>query len=601
MNLYLRLLQYARPYLIYMIGSVICMAILAGTTSAIAYLIKPAIDDVFLKKDLAMLFMIPALVVLAYFIKGAADFGQSYLMGNVGTRVVTDIRDILYRHIQSLSLSFYSKTSTGMLMSRIANDVGILQRSVSDSIKKILESVFTVIGLTGVAFYQNWKLAAICFLVLPWMAIPIVRFGAKNRRFSRKTQERMGAMTTFLDETISGNQTVKSFCMEQYENNRFFNETMRLLDVSLATLRVSAYASPIMEFFGAGVMGAGLIYCGGYLVITDAMTTGEFFSFVAAMAMLFRPIKAMSRENMKVQKGMAAAVRVFEVLDIKPDITDRQGAVALPPFKGCIEFRDVVFQYEERPVLKGLSFCAPAGEVVAFVGHSGAGKTTIANLLLRFYDVNGGAIMIDGIDIRDVTIRSLREQIAFVAQETVLFNDTVSNNISYGSREVSQEQIIEAAKAALAHDFIQAMPEGYNTVIGERGVRLSGGQRQRMAIARALVKNAPILILDEATSALDTHSEQQVQAALENLMKGRTTIMIAHRLSTVRNADQIIVLQEGDIIERGSHRDLLDQQGIYTRLIEIQSGYEKKTRDIEEAFADTAPVVADEEEESSEG
>ena len=598
MNLYLRLLQYARPYLIYMIGSVICMAILAGTTSAIAYLIKPAIDDVFLKKNLAMLFMIPALVVLAYFIKGAADFGQSYLMGNVGTRVVTDIRDILYRHIQSLSLSFYSKTSTGMLMSRIANDVGILQRSVSDSIKKILESVFTVIGLTGVAFYQNWKLAAICFLVLPWMAIPIVRFGAKNRRFSRKTQERMGAMTTFLDETISGNQTVKSFCMEQYENNRFFNETMRLLDVSLATLRVSAYASPIMEFFGAGVMGAGLIYCGGYLVITDAMTTGEFFSFVAAMAMLFRPIKAMSRENMKVQKGMAAAVRVFEVLDIKPDITDRQGAVALPPFKGCIEFRDVVFQYEERPVLKGLSFCAPAGEVVAFVGHSGAGKTTIANLLLRFYDVNGGAIMIDGIDIRDVTIRSLREQIAFVAQETVLFNDTVSNNISYGSREVTQEQIIEAAKAALAHDFIEAMPQGYKTMIGEKGVRLSGGQRQRMAIARALVKNAPILILDEATSALDSHSEQQVQAALENLMKGRTTIMIAHRLSTVRNADQIIVLQEGDISELGSHQDLLDQKGIYNRLIEIQSGYEKKTHDIEEVVPEAVPAA--EEEESAE-
>ncbi|MBN2107652.1 MAG: lipid A export permease/ATP-binding protein MsbA [Deltaproteobacteria bacterium] len=596
MNLYLRLLAYARPYLIYMIGSVICMGILAATTSAIAYLIKPAIDDVFLKKDLAMLYLIPALVVLAYFIKGAADYGQAYLMGNVGTRTVTDIRDILYRHIQSLSLSFYSKTSTGMLMSRIANDVGILQRSVSDSIKKILESIFTVIGLTGVAFYQNWKLAAICFLVLPWMAIPIVRFGTKNRRFSRKTQERMGAMTTFLDETISGNQTVKSFCMEEYETSRFFKETRRLLDVSLATIRVSAYASPIMEFCGAGVMGALLIYTGGYLVIKDHMTPGEFFSFVAAMAMLFRPIKSMSRENMKVQKGMAAATRVFEVLDIKPDITDKEGAMALPPFSRSIEFRDVVFQYEDKPVLKSLTFTAAAGEVVAFVGHSGAGKTTIANLLLRFYDVNAGAILIDGIDIRDVTIRSLREQIAFVAQETVLFNDTVSNNISYGSPTVTQEQIVEAAKAALAHDFIEAMPEGYNTVIGEKGVRLSGGQRQRMAIARALVKNAPILILDEATSALDTHSEQQVQAALENLMKGRTTIMIAHRLSTIRNADQIIVLQEGDIIERGSHRDLLDQKGVYTRLIEIQSGYEKKTHDVEEMFLEHVPGPADEEE-----
>ncbi len=595
MDLYLRLLRYARPYISYMIGSIICMGILAATTSAIAYLIKPAIDDVFLKKDMAMLFMIPGAVVLAYFIKGAADFGQAYLMGNVGTRVVTDLRDILYRHIQSLSLSFYSKTSTGMLMSRIANDVGVLQRSVSDSIKKILESAFTVVGLTGVAFYQNWKLAALCFLVLPWATIPIVRFGTKNRRYSRKTQERMGSMTMFLDETISGNQTVKSFCMEQYETSRFIAETTRLLEVSLASIRVSAYASPIMEFFGAGILGATLIYTGGYLVIKDAMTPGEFFSFVAAMAMLFRPIKSMSRENMKVQKGMAAAVRVFEVLDIKPDITDKPDAIVLPPFTGCIEFRDVVFQYEEQPVLKGINFTARAGEVVAFVGHSGAGKTTIANLLLRFYDINGGGIFIDGHEIRDVTIRSLRDQIAFVAQETVLFNDTVRNNISYGSGSVTDEQVIDAAKAALAHDFIMAMPEGYNTVIGERGVRLSGGQRQRMAIARALVKNAPILILDEATSALDTHSEQQVQAALENLMKGRTTIMIAHRLSTVRNADQIIVLREGDIIERGSHQDLLEQKGIYTHLIDIQSGYEKKTRDIEEVMPDSPAVVVKEE------
>jgi len=587
MDLYLRLLRYARPYVLYMIASVICMGILAGTTSLTTYLIKPAIDDVFLGKDMAMLYVIAGLVVLAYFIKGAADFGQSYLMGNVGTRVVTDIRDILYSHIQTLSLSFYTTTSTGMLMSRIANDVGVLQRSVSDSLKKILENSFMIIGLTGVAFYQNWKLAALCMLVLPWAAIPIIRFGNKNRRFSRKTQERLGSMTMFLDETISGNQTVKSFCMEDYETNRFMAETKRLLDVSLDTIRVSAYASPIMEFFG-GCMGALLIWYGGYLVIKDLMTPGEFFSFIAAVAMLYRPVKAMSRENMKVQKGMAAATRVFEVLDIKPDITDKEDAIALPQFARSIEFRDVVFQYEEKPVLKGLSFTAPAGDVVAFVGHSGAGKTTIANLLLRFYEVNAGAIMIDGNDIRDVTIRSLREQIAFVAQETVLFNDSVRNNISYGSRHVTEEQIIAAAKAALAHDFIMDMSEGYDTVIGEKGVRMSGGQRQRLAIARALVKDAPILILDEATSALDTHSEQQVQAALENLMKGRTTIMIAHRLSTIRNADQIIVLQEGDIIERGSHQDLLDQKGIYNRLIEIQSGYEKKTVDIEKASLEPA-------------
>jgi len=575
MKLYLRLLAHARPYLKYMIAAVVCMAVLSATTSAIAYLVKPAIDDVFLKQDRTMLAVIPLLVALAYLIKGLADYGQSYLMGYVGNRVVTDLRDGLYHHIQRLSLSFFTKTSTGILMSRIANDVGVLQRATSDSIKKILENSFLIIGLTGVAFYQNWKMAAFCFFFLPLSAIPIIKFGNKNRRFSRRTQERMGSISTFLDETISGNQTVKSFCMESYEIKRFLNEPERLLHIGLQTLRVSAYSSPVMELLG-GAIGAGLIYYGGYNVIQGTMTPGQFFSFIAAMAMLYRPIKGLSRENMKVQKGLAAAVRVFAILDIMPDIQDRPGAAPLPPFTGELEFRGVTFQYEDRPVLKNISFTARAGEVVALVGHSGAGKSTIANLLLRFYDVNAGAILIDGADLREVTIQSLRQQLAFVTQETILFNDTVRNNLSYGSHDVSDDTIIAAAQAANAHGFIQEMPEGYDTVIGEKGMRLSGGQRQRLAIARALVKNAPILILDEATSALDAHSEKLVQEALENLMKNRTTILIAHRLATVRNADQIIVLQEGEIIERGSHDDLMRHQGVYNRLIEIQSGYEKK-------------------------
>ncbi len=725
MSIYLRLLTYARPYVVFMVLSVVCMLIQSATTAGIAYLVKPAIDDVFVKnspeisvrdiadwrkvlqltksdgpdlggellrssmkkedlkkirtakgvgylsprmkmsvvsafnavkddldvycthagrvsvekgsdvaqklapvvsekifrqdasgawtikkdlsgpdrdkvlwlniallrqmypgiitkssqKDFSMLYVIPVLFIIAYLVKGMADFGQAYFMGYVGNRAVTDIRFYVYRHMQTLSLAFFTKTSTGVLMSRVANDVGILRRSVSDSVKKVVQSFFLIIGLTAVAFYQNWKMAAICFLLLPLVAFIIVKLGRKSKRYSRRTQERMGMLSTFLDETISGNQTVKAFCMEDYEKGRFVQETGRLLYFNLKNLKVSVLASPVMGFLG-GLMGAVIIYYGGYQVIQGTMTTGEFSSFIAAIAMLYRPIKAFSKENIKIQRGMAAAVRVFELLDIKPDVTEKENAVDLPPLRDEVAFRDVSFQYEDTPVLKNIDFTARAGEVVAIVGHSGAGKTTIANLLLRFYDVNGGGIYIDGVDLRDVTVKSLRDQIAFVSQETILFNDTVRNNIAYGSQSVSEEEIIKAAKAAYAHDFIQDMPAGYDTVVGEKGVRISGGQRQRISIARALVKDAPILILDEATSALDTHSEKEVQRALENLMQGRTTFIIAHRLATVRNADQIMVLSDGEIVERGSHDDLMKHSGVYNRLIEIQSQYKKKTTNL---------------------
>jgi len=558
-----------------MIVSVLCMATLSATTSAIAYLVKPAIDEVFLKRDFTMLKLIPVLLVIAYFLKGASDYGQSYLMGAVGNCVVTDLRARLYEHIQRLSLSFFSKTSTGVLMSRIANDVGVLQRATSDSLKKILENSFLIIGLAGVALYQNWRMALFCLVLLPIAAFPIRRFGKQTRRYSKRSQERLGSISTFLDETISGNQTIKSFCLERFETERFFKETERLLHVNLNSLKVGAYSTPVMELIG-GMIGAAIIYYGGYNVIKGTMTPGEFFSFIAAVAMLYRPVKGLSRENMKVQKGLAAAVRVFELLDLVPDVQEKPDAPALPPFRSAIEFRQVSFGYEDKVVLKNISFTARAGEVVAIVGHSGAGKTTIANLLLRFYDVTDGGIFIDGHDIREVTISSLRQQIGFVSQETVLFHDTIRNNISYGSRHVSEEKIIAAAKAAFAHDFIMALPEGYDTVVGEKGMQLSGGQRQRIAIARAIIKDAPILVLDEATSALDAHSEQQVQQALEELMVGRTTILIAHRLATVRNADSILVIQDGEIIERGTHEDLVACSGVYKRLLEIQSGYDKK-------------------------
>jgi len=572
MQIYLRLLKYLKKHLAPLAGSVLCMIALSAITSLIAYLVKPAIDEVFIKKDFQMLMAVPVLVLVAYIAKGAADFGQSYLMGYVGNHVVTDLREEIYRHIQTLSMSFISNTSTGLLMSRIANDVGVLQRAVSDSVKKVLKNIFLIIGLTGVAFYQNWKLALLCFIVLPVVAIPIVRFGKKSRKYSKRGQERMGVISTLLLETISGNQTVKAFCMEDYAIRRFFKETDRLFRVRMDNLKITAMSSPLMEVLG-GLLGAVVIYYGGQGVINGEMTTGEFFSFIAAAAMLYRPIKGINRENMKIQRGLAAAVRVFKILDTEPEIKDRPGATDLPLLKEAIEFRDVFFQYEEAPVLKRVSFKVDAGKVMAIAGPSGAGKTTIVNLLLRFYDVNSGGIFIDGKDIKDVTTRSLRQQIAFVSQETILFDDTVERNISYGSSEVDHEQVVNAAKAAYAHGFIESMPQGYNTVIGEKGVRLSGGQRQRLAIARAIVRNAPILVLDEATSALDTHSEKEVQKALENLMKGRTTILIAHRLSTVRNADEIIVMAEGSIIERGTHSELVNKSGIYRSFIDIQNNY----------------------------
>ncbi|MCP4713712.1 MAG: ABC transporter ATP-binding protein [Deltaproteobacteria bacterium] len=576
MSLYLRLLVYVRPYVPYMVGSVVCMLILSATSAAIAYLVQPAIDDVFIKKDFSMLAVVPALVVVTYLVKSLADFGQAYLMGYVGNSVITDIREELYRHIQTLSLTFFAGTSTGLLMSRMAGDVDLLQRAGSDSIRKLLRSVFLVIGLTGVVFYQNWQMALFCFCLLPWLFLPLAKFGRKSRKYSRRSQERMAGLSTFLDETITGNQTVKAFCMEEYENRRFCGENGRLLRVNLKDLRLSAFSSPFMQVFG-GIVIAGVIYYGGYSVMNGRMTTGELFSFLAAVAMLYKPVKALGRENMRIQKGMAAAVRVFDVLDTVPDIIDSPGAVHAVPMRKSLTFRNVSFGYDEdTAVLSNVSFEARAGEVVAFVGHSGAGKTTVANLILRFYEVLDGGIFIDGVNIRDVSVRSLRDQIAFVTQETILFNDTVRNNIAYGSPDVSQQEIEQAARAAYAYEFISAMEQGYDTVVGEKGVRLSGGQRQRLAIARALVKNAPILILDEATSALDTHSEKEVQGALDNLMQGRMTILIAHRLATVRNADQIVVLDEGKVVERGSHADLINHGGVYNQLVAIQSGYEKK-------------------------
>ncbi|MFQ5843283.1 MAG: ABC transporter ATP-binding protein, partial [Thermodesulfobacteriota bacterium] len=451
----------------------------------------------------------------------------------------------------------------------LTNDIGLIQGAVSNAITSVLRDSFSIITLTGVVFYRDWKLACIAFIVLPLAAIPIVKFGQKLRKFSMRGQIRMGSITSLLQETISGNRIVKAFTMEDYESRRFSAENDRFFKVVMKRQKIRALSSPVVEVLG-GLGVAGIVLVGGYGVIKGNSTPGTFGSFLAALLLLYKPIKALSRVNDIVQGGLAASSRVFELMDRTPEIRDADGAVPLNGISNGIKFEHVSFKYEDALVLKNMNLEVRVGEVLALVGMSGAGKTTLVNLIPRFYDIDEGQITIDGRDIRTFTIKSLRQHIAIVTQQTILFNDTVRNNIAYGDITRSEEEIVEAAKAANAHGFIEKLPLDYDTVIGERGVKLSGGERQRISIARALLKNAPILILDEATSSLDSESEFQVQIALERLMVNRTVFLIAHRLSTIRNAHRILVIDNGRTVEEGTHDELLALNRTYKRLYDMQ-------------------------------
>ncbi len=569
-------MQFVKPYRMKLILAMICMVSVAICTAGSAWLVQPAMDKIFIDKSTRMLFIIPLLIVGLYLLKGVFFYGQSYLMNYVGQRIVADLREKLYHHLQYLSLSFFTKTPTGILISRLTNDVALIQGAVSSALTSILRDSFTIIALTGVIFYQDWKLACIAAIILPLAGIPIVKFGKKLRKFSIKGQVRMGFITSLLQETISGNRIVKAFTMEDYESRRFAAENDQYFKIIMKRQKIRALSSPVVETLGAVLM-AGIVLIGGYAVIKGTSTPGTFGSFLAALALLYKPFKSLSMVNDVVQGGLAAGSRVFELLDITPDIRDTNGAIPLDGISDGISFEQVSFKYEDEMVLKDIDLEVKVGKVVALVGMSGAGKTTLVNLIPRFYDIDKGRITIDGRDIRTFTLKSLREHIGIVTQQTILFNDTVRNNIAYGDITRSEGEIVEAAKAANAHGFIEKLPLGYDTVIGERGVKLSGGEQQRISIARALLKNPPILILDEATSSLDSESELQVQIALERLMANRTVFLIAHRLSTIKNADHIVVIDNGRIVEEGTHDELLAMNQIYKRLHQMQFRDDGKT------------------------
>src|SRR6056297_89404 len=552
------------------IMAMICMLIVAATTSATAFIVKPVLDDIFLKENVFMLKLMPALIMIIYVLRGAGMYGQDFLMHYVGEKIIKQLRDSLYERINSLPLSFFYAQRTGVLMSRITYDVHVIKNMVSRAITGALRDVFTIIGLIGVIFYRDWKLALIAVFVLPVAFFPVVEFGRRVRRFSTRTQESMADLNAFLHEKFSGAKIVKAFGMESYEKQNFFRKNQKVFRFEVKSIRARALTSPVMEVFG-GIGIALVIWYGGKSVIYGSSTPGTFFSFMTAVMLLYPPVKKLSKLNNTAQQGLAAADRIFDILETESDIQDPKAPELLPRQTHRIEFDEVSFSYDgAETVLENIGLRVEPGEVLALVGSSGGGKTTLVNLIPRFYDVTAGAIRIDGLDIRDITVENLRREIAIVTQEPILFNDTIRANITYGSFEASERQIEEAAEAAYILNFVKTLPKGLDTNIGELGNRLSGGEKQRMCIARALLKDAPILILDEATAALDTESERLVQKALENLMKGRTSLVIAHRLSTVHYAHRIIVMAGGHVVKEGTHSELLARKGEYYNLYKVQ-------------------------------
>ncbi|HTP52999.1 MAG TPA: ABC transporter transmembrane domain-containing protein [Anaeromyxobacteraceae bacterium] len=603
MRTYLRLFRFALPYKWKLIGALACMVILAGATAAYVNLLGPALDFLFTGRmssaahlgkllpgriDLAgflsrvdrrqMLAILPLVIVLMALVKGFAFFGQFFLMQVVSQRLIADLRRALFNRLVTLPPAFYAKRHSGDLVSRFSQDVSMVQNAITEAIATYLRDGLTVIVMLTNCFILDWKLSLMVFGAMPGILVPVMRISKRIRRSTGDSVATLGYIVEIVIEALAGIRVVQAFGMEKWESERFREATRRLLKLERRIAAIRGFSSPLMEVLAALGLGAAIWWVGAR-ILAGQLEAGQFFSFVAAVLLLYTPMKQLGRVGQLAIFGAAAGERVFEILDAKSSVPDN-GTEELPPFREAIQYERVTFSYGDSPVLHEIDLTIRKGEVVALVGSSGGGKTTVSNLLPRFWDPVSGRILIDGKDVRDVTLASLRAQLAIVTQETILFNDTVRANIAYGRPDIPQSEVEHAARMAQAHDFILQLPQGYDTPVGERGVRLSGGQRQRLAIARAFLKNAPILILDEATSALDAESEREVQRALESLMeleggRHRTTLVIAHRLSTIRHADRIVVLSEGRVVESGRHHELVALGGEYARLWRIFEGEER--------------------------
>ncbi len=570
MKNYIRLMKYIRPYTKQLVAAVACIVLAAGANLYMPWIIKDMIDKVLMERDMAMLNLIAGGIVVVFFFRGVFYYGQSYLVSFVGQRVVIDIREALFEKFQRMPLAYFDRHQTGEIMSYVTNDVQALQNALVEKLIEFVTEASILIGSIVLMFYLDWKLTLITLITVPLVGQAMKIFGRKLKQSGTVIQERLADINSLLQESIAAVRVVKSFVRERYEIERFHRQNELNFQAEMKNVQLSSLLTPTVEFLAAITVTI-ILWIGGYEVVQGEITAGSLVAFLTYAVNLANPVKRIGRIYGAVQRAMAAADRVFDVIDMEETIHDREGAVPLPEIEGRVAVKDVSFSYKEgAPALSHVSLEASPGQLVAFVGPSGAGKSTIANLIPRFYEVDEGVIEIDGHDVRDVTLDSLREQIGIVPQETMLFSSSVRENIRYGRLDATDEEIEEAARAANAEEFILQLPQGYETKIGERGLNLSGGQRQRIAIARAILKNPRILILDEATSALDTESEKIVQAALDKLMVGRTSFAIAHRLSTIFNADCIYVIDGGRIVEQGTHEELLAAGGLYSTLYNIQ-------------------------------
>lgn len=567
---YKRLMGYLRPYVFpHLALAVVAMLVLSATNGAIPFMAKRFIDQLTTLKNVNTIHALSLAILALFLVRSAASFADDYLNDFLGQRMVLDLRDDLYRRLQYLPLSFFNRTPTAVILARVVADAAMVSVAGADALFSLVGDGGSLLALLGAAIYIDWSLALIAAVVFPVAVVPIMQFSKRMRHMTKSAQKQLGGLSSLLQESVQGNRVVKAFGMEEYERRRFHAELRRLFRLYMRVAKIKAFTTPMIEVMAAfGVVA--VLWWGTSSVLSGTRSAGSFGAFFAAMLLVYEPFKRLTRTNNSLQQGLAAADRVFEIIDLATDVPEAADAVELSAGPHGVSLEEVGFRYAEQWVLRGINLRIGVGEVVALVGMSGGGKSTIADLIPRFYDVQEGCVRIDGVDVRGLTLGSLRSQIGLVTQHTFLFNDTVAANIAYGSTNRSLEEVAAAARLANAHDFISRLPQGYETVIGELGVRLSGGERQRLAIARALLKNAPILILDEATSSLDSEAERQVQEALENLIRDRTTLVIAHRLSTIRRADRIAVVVRGRIVEEGTHDQLLVLGREYRKLYDLQ-------------------------------